>query len=103
MTAAHAKGIIHLDIKSSNVLVGGNGIVKVIDFGIGRALTEKTILKGGPARRVRGTPASMSPEQRAGCDEFIDARSDIFGIGMLFAELFFSAVIKGKKRFSRDW
>ncbi|MDO7688879.1 MAG: serine/threonine protein kinase [Pirellulales bacterium] len=97
MTAAHAKGIIHLDIKSSNVLVGGNGIVKVIDFGIGRALTEKTILKGGPACRVRGTPASMSPEQRAGCDEFIDARSDIFGIGMLFAELFFQQSSKARR------
>lgn len=89
MTAAHAKGIIHLDIKSSNVLVGSNGILKVIDFGIGRALAEKTIWQGGPAGRVRGTPAFMSPEQRAGCDEFIDARSDIYGIGVLFAELFF--------------
>lgn len=89
MTAAHAKGIIHLDIKSSNVLVGSDGILKVIDFGIGRALVEKTIWQGGPAGRVRGTPAFMSPEQRAGCDEFIDARSDIYSIGVLFAEVFF--------------
>ena len=89
MTAAHAKGIIHLDIKSSNVLVSSNGILKVIDFGIGRALAEKTIWQGGPSGRVRGTPAFMSPEQRAGCDEFIDARSDIYGIGALFTELFF--------------
>tara|TARA_E500000081_G_C6135684_1_gene356560 strand:+ start:249 stop:3446 length:3198 start_codon:yes stop_codon:yes gene_type:complete len=89
MTAAHAKGIIHLDIKSSNVLVGSDGVVKVIDFGIGRVLTEKTVWQSVPPGRVRGTPASMSPEQRAGRDELIDARSDIYGIGLLFTELFF--------------
>ena len=97
MTAAHAKGIIHLDIKSSNVLVGSNSIVKVIDFGIGRALAEKKIWQGWPEGRVRGTPASMSPEQRAGCDEFIDARSDIYGIGVLFAELFFQQSSKARR------
>ena len=90
MTAAHAKGIIHLDIKSSNILVGSDGVVKVIDFGIGRILTEKMSGQKGPAGWVRGTPASMSPEQRAGLDELIDARSDIYGMGLLFAELFLS-------------
>ncbi len=88
MTAAHAKGIIHLDIKSSNVLVGSDGVVKLIDFGIGRVLTEKTSDSSSPAGWVRGTPASMSPEQRAGQDELIDARSDIYGMGLLFTELF---------------
>ncbi len=90
MTAAHAKGIIHLDIKSSNILVGSDGVVKVIDFGIGRVLTKKTSGQKGPAGWVRGTPASMSPEQRAGRDELIDARSDIYGMGLLFAKLFLS-------------
>ena len=90
MTAAHAKGIIHLDIKSSNILVGSDGVVKVIDFGIGRVLTEKTSGQRGSAGWVRGTPASMSPEQRAGRDELIDARADIYGMGLLFADLFLS-------------
>ena len=90
MTAAHAKGIIHLDIKSSNILVSSDGVVKVIDFGIGRVLTEKTSGQRGSGGWVRGTPASMSPEQRAGRDELIDARSDIYGMGLLFAELFLS-------------
>ena len=64
--------------------------MKVIDFGIGRVLTEKTSGQRGSGGWVRGTPASMSPEQRAGRDELIDARSDIYGMGLLFAELFLS-------------
>ena len=90
ITAAHAKGIIHLDIKPANVLVSNDGRVKVIDFGIARALTGNDTLQGNDAGKVMGTPAFMSPEQRAGHDELIDARSDVYGMGMLFVELFFS-------------
>ena len=87
IAAAHSKGIIHLDIKAANVLVAGDGVVKVIDFGIGRMLTE-TRNNEHKVGEVRGTPACMSPEQRDGLDELIDARSDIYGMGLLCIELF---------------
>ena len=89
LAAAHAKGIIHLDIKPANVLVSSDGRVKVIDFGIARALTGNDILQGNDAGKVMGTPTFMSPEQRAGHHALIDARSDVYGMGILFVGYFF--------------
>ena len=98
IAAAHSKGIIHLDIKSANVLVAGDGSVKVIDFGIGRMLTE-TRNNEHMVGEVRGTPACMSPEQRSGLDELIDARSDIYGMGLLCTDLFIqSSAVRASRR-----
>ncbi len=89
---AHHKGIIHRDIKPSNVLVTVHDdvpVVKVIDFGIAKALgqqlTEKTVYTG--AAQMIGTPMYMSPEQAGMSGLDIDTRSDVYSLGVLLYEL----------------
>jgi serine/threonine-protein kinase len=89
---AHQKGIIHRDLKPSNVLASvqdGVAAVKVIDFGVAKALqqrlTDKTLLTG--AAQVVGTPLYMSPEQAEPGGLDIDTRSDIYSLGVLLYEL----------------
>src|SRR5262249_10221136 len=79
---AHQKGIIHRDIKPSNVLVtlqDGTPLVKVIDFGIAKALgqqlTDRTLFTG--FAQMVGTPLYMSPEQAALSNVDVDTRSDV--------------------------
>jgi serine/threonine protein kinase/WD40 repeat protein len=89
---AHQKGIIHRDLKPSNVLVtlqDGAPVVKVIDFGIAKAmgqqLTDKTLFTG--FAQLIGTPLYMSPEQAALSNVDVDTRSDIYSLGVLLYEL----------------
>ncbi len=89
---AHQKGIIHRDIKPSNVLVtlhDGLPVVKVIDFGVAKALhqqlTDKTIYTR--FAQVIGTPLYMSPEQAEMSGLDIDTRSDIYSLGVLLYQL----------------
>src|SRR6266702_4512413 len=89
---AHQKGIIHRDIKSSNILVtlhDGVPVPKVIDFGIVKAtegrLTDATVYT--QLHQFIGTPAYMSPEQAEMSGLDIDTRSDIYSLGVLLYEL----------------
>ncbi|MEZ6037947.1 MAG: serine/threonine-protein kinase [Planctomycetota bacterium] len=88
---AHGKGIIHRDLKPSNVLVGmqdGRPVVKVIDFGIAKALTQRLTERSlvTQAEQVIGTLQYMSPEQAEGSLD-IDTRTDVYSLGVVLYEL----------------
>src|SRR5438874_2958597 len=89
---AHHKGVIHRDVKPSNVMVtlhDGLPVVKVIDFGVAKAtvqqLTERTLFTA--YGQMIGTPAYMSPEQAEMSCLDIDTRSDVYSLGVLLYEL----------------
>src|SRR5206468_4778982 len=101
---AHQKGIIHRDIKPSNVLVtlhDGMPLVKIIDFGLAKALgqqlTDKTLFTG--FAQMIGTPLYMSPEQAALSNVDVDTRSDIYSLGVLLYELLTGTTPFDKQRF----
>ena len=82
LSAAHAAGIIHRDVKPGNIMVAPDGSVKVLDFGIARALDGHTLTQ---TATVLGTSAYMSPEQALG--QPVDARSDIYSLGCVLYEM----------------
>jgi len=88
---AHSRGVVHGNIKPSNIMVLKNRYVKVTDFGIARIVTSSKTSTGA----VPGTPSYMSPEQIKGQD--VDGRSDLFSLGIVFYEL-----LTGEKPFQGD-
>ncbi|MBD3274987.1 MAG: protein kinase [Candidatus Marinimicrobia bacterium] len=82
LLAAHEKGIIHRDIKSSNIMLTQSNTIKIMDFGLARISSDASLTD--PGERV-GTIAYMSPEQING--ETIDVRSDIWSFGVVLYEL----------------
>ena len=103
LEAAHEQGIIHRDLKPANIKVRADGTVKVLDFGLAKALDDNTrsepLTRGDAARTgvgaILGTPAYMSPEQASG--KPADRRSDIWSFGCVVYEM-----LTGRRAFEGD-
>ncbi len=95
LEAAHERGIIHRDLKPANIKLTPDGAVKVLDFGLAKALADEntqidasnkpTLASGSIAGAILGTPGYMAPEQARGRQ--VDKRADIWSFGCVLYEM----------------
>ena len=93
LAEAHAKGLIHRDVKPENVILNDNGTVKVADFGLARAVSSQTVTS--TSGLLLGTVAYLSPEQVE--RGIADARSDVYAAGLVLFEM-----LTGTKAFTGE-
>jgi eukaryotic-like serine/threonine-protein kinase len=93
LTAAHERNVVHRDVKPSNIFLCNDGSIKLLDFGVARALDKATRLTAQGT--MIGTPAYMAPEQING--KPVDQRTDLYSLGVVMYEL-----ICGQRPFTGD-
>ncbi len=89
MNHAHQRGVIHCDLKPTNVMIGSDGAPKVLDFGLSRLIDSdvSTIVAASASHHLAGTLAYMSPEQINGSIGDLDIRTDVYSLGVMLYEL----------------
>ncbi len=92
LEAAHARNVVHRDVKPGNVLITPSGLVKIVDFGLARVISSASMTQTGG---TSGTVGYMSPEQSLG--KAVDGRTDIWALGVVLAEM-----LTGQNPFLRD-
>src|SRR5262249_55636910 len=84
LQAAHDQGVVHRDVKPSNILVQRSGLPKLSDFGLAKLIADEQALSG--SGDLIGTPRYMAPEQALGEPSEVDARSDVYSLGAVMYE-----------------